>query len=187
MFTLSPPTQRGLELRAPRASRAARQRRSAQRRGSSDPSPGWVVSGSQSPKSKSEVPRETQGVDDPRGTASISGGPARSRAAASIVPRRRRSPRTGGTGTAPASRCAPSPRKETELAAPTAWGGVPNSQLPRISRARRASVKSDGIKCVFPVNRRVQESDPGWHRAAGGEPLGQGIQRSSSRPRAGPD
>ena len=31
--------ERGLELRAPRASRAARQRRSAQRRGSSDPSP----------------------------------------------------------------------------------------------------------------------------------------------------
>ncbi len=41
---VAPHVQRGLELRAPRASRAARQRRSAQRRGSSDPSPGWAAS-----------------------------------------------------------------------------------------------------------------------------------------------
>ncbi len=160
--------QREIELQTPRASRAA-EGRSAQRRCLSDPISGWVVSGSQSPKSKSEVPRETQGVDDPRGTAPMSGGPAGSCAAASVVPRRWRS---RGTGSSPASRSAPSPRKETELAAPIAWGAAPKPQFPRISRARPASVESDGIKCVLAVNRRVQESGPagtapigGWNRS----------------------
>ena len=140
-FTFSLPIQRGVQLRAPRASRVT-EWHSAQRRCSSAAMPCWVVSGSESQthRSKYGVPLEAWGADPPLRGAPTWGRFSWRRPPGPVAPDRSLPPRTGGTGTAPAARRAPSPRQETELATSTAWAVVPHSQFPEVSRANSASV-----------------------------------------------
>ena len=77
-----------------------------------------------------------------------------------------------------ASRRAPSPRKETELAALPAWAVVPHSQFPEVSRARPASVDrmvSRGCRRSTGVFEKVGPA--GTPRSGGAKPLGRVVQR----------
>ena len=152
--------------------------------------PCWVVSGSESQthRSKYGVPLEAWGADPPLRGAPTWGRFSWRRPPGPVAPDRSLLPRTGGTGTAPAARRAPSPRQETELATSTAWAVVPHSQFPEVSRANSASVdamvprgcrRSTGV-FMKSAGAGATSLGGGWN---GVEPPGGGVQRWSTRSR----
>ena len=140
MFTLSPTTQRGLELQAPKASTAARQGCCAQRRGLSDPSPGWVASGSQSHTSKHGVSGEARVAAAPHRGVPMWRAPSWRPRSARVVLDRDLSERTGGTGAAAASRSAREFGKPMELVVRPACRVASCPPISEVSRAQPASV-----------------------------------------------